>query len=80
MTSDECGNAYDGAWRENALTLPNRLRMLPHLRRAPALQPRLLFGTDYPLSVLHLAAWGRVELCDGLGLKFRSFGDLIHKR
>ena len=21
---------------------------------------RLLFGTDYPLSVLHIAAWGRV--------------------
>ncbi len=83
----------------SALTLPNRLRMLLHLRRAPALQSRLIFGTDYPLSVLHVAAWGRVGLrtlraivqaknrfdrqylvCDGLGLKFRSFADLIHQR
>ena len=46
----------------SALTLPNRLRMLLHLRHAPELHPRLLFGTDYPLSVLHLAAWGRVGL------------------
>ncbi len=44
----------------SALTLPNRLRMLLHLRREPELHDRLLFGTDYPLSVLHLAAWGRV--------------------
>jgi predicted TIM-barrel fold metal-dependent hydrolase len=46
----------------SALTLPNRLRMLLHLRRHPEIHDRLLFGTDYPLSVLHLAAWGRVAL------------------
>jgi uncharacterized protein len=44
----------------SALTLPNRLRMLLHLRQYPEIQERLLFGTDYPLSVFHLAAWGRV--------------------
>ena len=44
----------------SALTLPNRLRMLLYLRRYPELHDRLLFGTDYPLSVFHLAAWGRV--------------------
>ncbi|MBI4001449.1 MAG: amidohydrolase family protein [Nitrospira defluvii] len=46
----------------SALTLPNRIRMLLHLRRHPELQDRLIFGTDYPLSVFHLAAWGRVGL------------------
>ncbi|HJT20227.1 MAG TPA: amidohydrolase family protein [Nitrospira sp.] len=46
----------------SALTLPNRLRMLLLLRRYPDIHDRLLFGTDYPLSVLHLAAWGRVAL------------------
>ena len=80
----------------SALTLPNRLRMLLHLRRHPELQDRLIFGTDYPLSVLHLAAWGRVGLralremirtknrfdrqvlvCRGLGLEFRSLGDIM---
>jgi predicted TIM-barrel fold metal-dependent hydrolase len=44
----------------SALTLPNRFRMLLHLRKHPELQDRLLFGTDYPLSVFHVAAWGRV--------------------
>ncbi len=44
----------------SALTLPNRLRMLLHLRRYPEIHERLLFGTDYPLSVFHVAAWGRV--------------------
>ena len=44
----------------SALTLPNRLRMLLHLRRYPELHERLLFGTDYPLSVFYIAAWGRV--------------------
>jgi uncharacterized protein len=34
--------------------------MLLHLRRHPELHDRLLFGTDYPLSVFHVAAWGRV--------------------
>jgi hypothetical protein len=83
----------------SALTLPNRLGMLLHLRHHPELQERLLFGTDYPLSVFHLAAWGRVGLrtlskmirttnrfdrqvivCRGLGLNFRSFGDMIAPR
>lgn len=46
----------------SALTLPNRLRMLLHLRKRPEIHERLLFGTDYPLSVFHIAAWGRVAL------------------
>ena len=46
----------------SALTLPNRLKMLLALRHEPALQARLIFGTDYPLSVTHLPAWGRVGL------------------
>jgi len=53
----------------SALTLPNRLRMLLHLRRHPEIHDRLLFGTDYPLSVTHVAAWGRVGL--------RALGSLI---
>ncbi|HSA61338.1 MAG TPA: amidohydrolase family protein, partial [Nitrospiraceae bacterium] len=80
----------------SALTLPNRLKMLLYLRRHPELHDRLLFGTDYPLSVFHLAAWGRVGLgslrnmirtknrfdrqvavCQGLGLGFRSLGDIV---
>ena len=80
----------------SALTLPNRLRMLLHLRRYPEIHERLLFGTDYPLSVFHIAAWGRVGLgslakmirtknrfdrqvavCRGLGLGFRSLGDIV---
>ena len=44
----------------SALTLPNRLHMLRHLRRYPEIHERLLFDTDYPLSVFHVAAWGRV--------------------
>jgi uncharacterized protein len=44
----------------SALTLPNRLRMLLYLRKYPEFHDRLLFGTDYPLSVFHMAAWGRV--------------------
>ena len=44
----------------SALTLPNRLKMLLHLCRHQELHDRLLFGTDYPLSVFHVAAWGRV--------------------
>jgi predicted TIM-barrel fold metal-dependent hydrolase len=44
----------------SALTQPNRMRMLLHLRNYPEIHERLLFGTDYPLSVLHIAAWGRV--------------------
>ncbi len=44
----------------SALTLPNRMGMLLQLRRHPEIHERLLFGTDYPLSVFHIAAWGRV--------------------
>ena len=81
----------------SALTLPNRVKMLLHLRRHPELHERLLFGTDYPLSVLHIAAWGRVAfrtlwhiirtknrfdrqvaVCQGLGVGFRSLGDLFN--
>ncbi len=46
----------------SALTLLNRMGMLLQLRRHPELQQRLLFGTDYPLSVTHVPAWGRVGL------------------
>jgi len=42
----------------STLTLPNRMRMLLQLRRYPEIQERLLFGTEYPLSVFHAAAWG----------------------
>jgi hypothetical protein len=80
----------------SGLTLPNRFTMLLHLRRHPELHDRLLFGTDYPLSVFHLPAWGRVGIgalakmirtknrfdrqvtvCRGLGLGFRSLGDIV---
>ncbi len=46
----------------SALTLTNRLGMLLKLRRHPEVFDRLLFGTDYPLPVLHVACWGRVGL------------------
>lgn len=46
----------------SALTVPNRMRMLLHLRHYPEIHERLLFGTDYPLSVFHIAAWGRVAV------------------
>ena len=46
----------------SALTLPNRCGMLLRLRRHPEIAERLLFGTDYPLPVFHLPAWGRVRL------------------
>ena len=55
----------------SALTLPNRLRMLLHLRHYPEIHSRLLFGTDYPLSVSHVAAWGRVGL-GPLGMMIRT--------
>ncbi len=42
----------------SALTLPNRLGMLLKLRRHPEVYDRLIFGTDYPLSVFHLPTWG----------------------
>ena len=54
-------NRYPNFYSDiSALTLPNRLRMLLHLRNYPEVHERLLFGTDYPLSVFHIAAWGRV--------------------
>ncbi len=46
----------------SALTLPNRLKMLLRLREHPEVHRRLLFGTDYPLSVFHLPAWGRTGM------------------
>ncbi len=46
----------------SALTLPNRMRMLRKLRHHPEVFDRLLFGTDYPLSVFHLPAWGLVNI------------------
>jgi hypothetical protein len=55
----------------SGLTQPNRLGMLLHLRRYPEIHERLLFGTDYPLSVFHLAAWGRVGL-GALGKMIRT--------
>lgn len=80
----------------SALTQPHRMKMLLQLRHQPELQSRLFFGTDYPLSVFHVAAWGRVglttlrrmirtknrfdrqvEVCRGLGLGFRSLGELL---
>jgi hypothetical protein len=52
---------YDHFYADiSSLTLPNRMRMLLRLRHLPHLHERLLFGTDYPLSVLHLPAWGRL--------------------
>ena len=44
----------------SALSLPNRLGMLLRLRRHPETHARLLFGTDYPLPVMKLAAYGRL--------------------
>lgn len=96
-TFQELAATYPNFYADiSALTLPNRLTMLLHLRRHPELHDRLLFGTDYPLSVFHVAAWGRVGfgtlrdmirtknrfdrqvlVCRGLGIGFRSLGDLL---
>jgi predicted TIM-barrel fold metal-dependent hydrolase len=46
----------------SALTLPNRLGMLLKLRHHPEIFDRLIFGTDYPLSVFHLPMWGLTNL------------------
>jgi len=46
----------------SALTLPNRLNMLLKLRHHPEIFDRLLFGTDYPLSVFQLPLWGVMNL------------------
>jgi len=62
-TFQEFAQRYPNFYADiSALTLPNRMGMLLHLRHHPELHDRLLFGTDYPLSVFHLAAWGRVGL------------------
>jgi predicted TIM-barrel fold metal-dependent hydrolase len=62
-TFQELAATYPNFYADiSALTLPNRLKMLLHLRRHPELHERLLFGTDYPLPVFHIAAWGRVAL------------------
>ncbi len=61
-----------GAYRNffadvSALTLPNRLKTLLLLRNHPEVHHRLVFGTDYPVSVFHLPAWFRIEreaVCD----------------
>ena len=45
----------------SALTLPNRLGMLLKLRQHPEIFDRLIFGTDYPLSVFHLPMWGSAK-------------------
>ena len=45
----------------SALTLPNRLKMLLKLRHHPEIFDRLIFGTDYPLSVFHLPFWGFMD-------------------
>ena len=46
----------------SALTLPNRMGMLIKLRHHPEVFDRLIFGTDYPLSVFHLPLWGLANL------------------
>jgi predicted TIM-barrel fold metal-dependent hydrolase len=69
----------------SALTLPNRFGMLLRLRRHPELHDRLLFGTDYPLSVFHpptstFRADNRFDrqhlVLKWLGIGFRSFDQL----
>ncbi|MDH5585298.1 MAG: amidohydrolase family protein [Nitrospirota bacterium] len=48
----------------SALTLPNRMGMMLKLRHHPEIFDRLIFGTDYPLSVFHLPLWGLADLSD----------------
>ena len=48
----------------SSLTLPNRIRMLLQLRRYPEIHERLLFGTDYPLSVFHRRRLGSRSASD----------------
>ena len=58
-------NRYPNFYADiSALTHPNRVKMLFLLRKHPEIHHRLLFGTDYPLPVFHLPAWGRVGLKD----------------
>ncbi len=46
----------------SATTLPNRAYILYYLRRHPQLFDRLLFGSDYPLSVYSTPILGQVSL------------------
>jgi predicted TIM-barrel fold metal-dependent hydrolase len=46
----------------SALTLPNRFKMLLKLRHHPEVFDRLIFGTDYPLSVFHWPLWGFMDV------------------
>ncbi len=55
----EFANHYPHFYADiSALTLPNRMGMLRKLRHHPEIFDRLIFGTDYPLSVFHLPLWG----------------------
>jgi uncharacterized protein len=89
-TLRDLAGRYRGFYADvSALTLPNRFRMLLHLRKHPELHPRLLFGTDYPLPVFGFPAWGRgaprsgnrfdrqAVVCGALGIGVGSFGDLL---
>ncbi len=72
-TLQELSRRYTNFFADiSALTQPHRLGMLLHLRRHPEVHDRLLFGTDYPLSVFHLAAWGRVG--------FRALREMIQTK
>ena len=56
-------NRYPNFYADiSALTLPNRLGMLLKLRHHPEIFDRLIFGTDYPLSVFHLPTWSLTKL------------------
>ncbi len=79
----------------SALTLPNRVRTLFLLRRHPELHDRLIFGTDYPLSVfsypcLGKGYWNALKtrspfdrqflVLDSLGIEFRNFLSLSERK
>jgi predicted TIM-barrel fold metal-dependent hydrolase len=56
-------NRYPNFYADiSALTLPNGLGMLLKLRHHPEIFDRLIFGTDYPLSVFHLPMWRLTSL------------------
>jgi uncharacterized protein len=89
-TLRELAGRYRGFYADvSALTLPNRFRMLLHLRKHPDLHSRLLFGTDYPLPVFSFPAWGRgvprsrnrfdrqAQVCRALGVGVGSLGDVL---
>ncbi len=46
----------------SATTLPNRLGMLLKLRHRPEVYDRLIFGTNYPLSVFYVPLWEKTNL------------------